>query len=268
MDDPLADKLQIKLKRLENENKQLKLQQQQQAAAETLAPEPEADEGRQRILDDIRKYEALQKLDIPEFKEEAATKLATLRAELQSAKPPATVHAQAHRRLGKAKKAMEDLEVTIALQQVQVTDAQMALDDSMGQRASLAADIRKFQDDFTASAKESVPRECFRVDFEISQEQLEANVEIKSMLESQTFADFKALLAAKQPAFSKPTSSSKQPDAAKGEDNKEDPSMEIDFDSPDLDLDNDLAKGITSKRDLQDLLVKHGIEAHKRRKKG
>jgi len=44
--------------------------------------------------------------------------------------------------------------------------------------------------------------------------------------------------------------------------------MEIDFDALDADLDEDLAKGINSKRALQELLVKHGLAAHKRRKRG
>ena len=219
------------------------------------------------MLDQIRKYEALEKLDILEFKEEAALKLAGLRAQLQPTRPPATLHAQAHRRLGKAKRAMEELVATIALQQIQVQEAQEALADSIGKRAALAADIGKYQEEFTATAKESVPSECFQVDFDIPQEQLEANLEVKAMLESKAFADYKTLLVAKLPPVSKPVSSSDHPTPT-GEEPKEEPEMEIDFDSFDADLDDDLAKGITSKGALQELLVKHGLAAHKRRKRG
>ena len=132
-----------KLKKLELENRRFR---QQASAPDLHAPEAEEDEGRQIILEEIRKYEALEKIDNLVIKEEATAKLAGFRAELQASKPASTLHAQANRRLGKAKKAMEDPEVTIAQQQLAMQETQMALADSIAKRGALAAEVRKFQE--------------------------------------------------------------------------------------------------------------------------
>jgi hypothetical protein len=249
-------------------------------ASGDAADEPIAATGIATVRTNIVFYEKmLKEATDDDGRNFAEQRLAGLRKQLLDAKPAESRHSAVGFKLKRARENLARHDERIVASKRELGELQAKLSEQQGQRAALHVDIAALEAEFASSAVSTAP-EQFKGNMEVKLDAavLDANPEVKSMLEGEAFAKFQTLCqnAAKAPGGTLPGQGSTTVPTGAGGPMRAAEKKQEEADSDEIilgedDIDEDMLKcfgGMQSKRDLLNVFEERGFRIKRPRKGG